>query len=122
MTTISVSLQSDRLSEAAVQDMARGLNSDLARHTDAQAELHSGPAIAHGRGEPITMGMLMVTFMTSGTAVAVVKLLQSYLQRDRSLSMTVELADGSKTTLTAASAGDIESMAKLLAAATGQSG
>ncbi len=47
--------------------------------------------------------------MTSGAAVGLFNVLKAYVERDRSVSFTVEKPDGSKTTLTAASLKDAKS-------------
>ena len=111
MAIVRLSLASDRISDAALQDRVRTLGHDIERHSDANAQPEAGTAAANTKGEPITLGVLLVTFMTSGAAVAALNVLKSYLERDRSMSMTLEKPDGSKISLTAADMGDVQDLA-----------
>ena len=110
MTRLSVGISSDTLSPTQVQEVTRALRADIERHTDAQAEIPEAAARAHHKGEPVSLGILLVTLMTSGTAVALVNVLKSYLERDHTISFTVERPDGSKITINAANLGDAETM------------
>lgn len=114
MSQLSVSLHSDALSPAQLQEMTRALRTDIERHTDARAEIPEDAAEAHHKGEPVSLGLLLVTLMTSGTAAAIVNVLKSYVERDRSVSLTVEGPDGGKTTISAATLGDAEALRAVL--------
>lgn len=112
MTMLRVELSSPQTPDIVLQDRTRALGRDIEQQSDARAELPLGAAVENSKGEPVTLGVLLVTFMTSGAAVAALNVLKSYLERDRSLAMTVEKPDGTKITLTAADMGDVEDLAK----------
>lgn len=112
MSSVRLQLRSDRLSDGTVQSLANGLHVDLGRQRDliANREVYVAPPGA--KGDSVTLGVLLVTFMTSGAAVAAINVLKSYLERDRSLSVAVKRPDGSEVTLTAADAGSAEDLAR----------
>lgn len=82
-------------------DLCRSLQSD----GGIDAEPVAGAAVAATRGEPITLGVLALSFLTSGAAAALLNVVKSYFER--SSSMTVELVrpDGAKLTVQAADMG-----------------
>jgi hypothetical protein len=53
------------------------------------------------KGEAITLGLIALTFLSGGSAVALLDVLKSYLARDSSLEMTLERNDGAKLIINA---------------------
>ncbi len=110
MTSVRLQLSSDNLSDAALQDRVRSLAYDIEKHSETSAVPDVGQTVMNAKGEPITLGLILVTFMTSGAAVAALNVLKSYLERDRSMAMTLENPDGTKIILTAANMGDVAAL------------
>jgi septum formation topological specificity factor MinE len=92
---------SKRLGPGEVQAMTRDLVASINRHTEARAAIPEGTAGADERGDPITLGMIALSFVTSGAAVALFQVIKAYFERDESLEMSFERADGRKLTIKA---------------------
>lgn len=114
MSTVSVEIASDRLDPVAIQQKVVALATDVTRHVEATAEVPAGTHVENTRGEPITLGMLLVTFMTSGAAVALLEVVKAHLERDRRISISLEAPDGSRVTLDAANMADSGALAEAL--------
>lgn len=112
MTELRLALSSATLSDAVLQERARSLATDVERTGEAHARTPTGRAVENAKGEPITVGVLLVTLMTSGTAVAVFEVVKAYLQRDRGLEVTVTRPDGTSIAITAKDAEDMASGAE----------
>ncbi|MCX6632757.1 MAG: hypothetical protein NTW28_34590 [Candidatus Solibacter sp.] len=70
------------------QELARDLVRVLNRETDITAALpEAAPAPLGSRGDPVTIGTIALTFLTGGSAVALIKVLETYL---KSLSIHAE--------------------------------
>lgn len=92
---------SERLAPDEVQAVARELVTSINRHTDTQAELPEGETQAGERGDPVTIGAIALSVITSGTAVALFQVIKAYIERDESLEMAFERPDGRKLTIKA---------------------
>lgn len=114
MTDIRLHLASDDLPPAAIQSMARDIAQAIGHKTDATAAPPVTETRPDTRGEPVTIGVLTVSFLTGGTAVALVNLLKSFFDRNRRVSFTVERPDGHKITLSAANLDDAQALAAQL--------
>jgi hypothetical protein len=88
-----------------LQRLSLDLAHSLARDGGITAETVEGSALPSTRGDAITLGVLALSFLTSGAAVALLNVFKSYFER--SAAMTVELlrADGAKLTVAAADLG-----------------
>ncbi len=92
---------SERLAPDEVQALTRELVASINRHTDTQANLPEGETGTGERGDPITLGAIALSVITSGTAVALFGVIKAYFERDKSLEMAFERADGKKMTIKA---------------------
>jgi hypothetical protein len=81
--------------------LTRDFRAVLVDETDAEAELAVGADGAGTRGDPITLGVIAVTFLTSGAAVALIKVLETYIGRRPSLEVELSRADGGKLSIKA---------------------
>ncbi len=77
--------QLDELTRSAIQ---------LFEEQGIQAARPRGAPARGEKGEPITMGVILLAIITSGTAVAVLKVAQTLLDRRRTLRFRVERDDG----------------------------
>lgn len=80
--------------------MSREVSTTLNREIDVQATLPAGPSTPGSRGEPITAGMVLMTFLSSGTAAALIHTLRSFFDRDRTLEIEIDRGDGKAFRLT----------------------
>ena len=92
---------SERLAPDEVQALTRELVTSINRHTETQAALPEGEAAAGERGDPVTLGAIALSVVTSGTAVALFQVIKAYFERDESLEMAFERPDGRKLTIKA---------------------
>ena len=97
----SLKLSSKRSSPDSLQNLTRELSASLGDSTSIAATLPEAPAEPGARGDPITLGVLALAFVTSGSAVALFGVLKAYFERDSSLEMELERADGGKMTIRA---------------------
>jgi hypothetical protein len=88
----------------------------LREESGVDAHLHHAPGRAGNKGDPITTGALVLTFLTSGAAVALVKVLEAYISRRRSVELELARPDGKKLVLKAndVSADQLEATRKVL--------
>ena len=108
MSDLTLQIQSDELSESRLQDVARSLRSDLLKYTDADVDFPQERGEAHHKGEPITIGLLLLTAMTSGTAVPFFNVLKAYFERNKGLKIKLERADGAALEIDVGSAKSAE--------------
>jgi hypothetical protein len=90
----SSELDPERLHASTIE-----LRRTIVEETDATV---SSPAVSSStgaKGDPITIGTLAVTFLTSGAAVSIFKVLESYVTRKRSIDIEVSRPDGAKFVL-----------------------
>ncbi|MGA2113797.1 MAG: hypothetical protein ABSH56_03490 [Bryobacteraceae bacterium] len=98
------------------QQLTRDLVRTLSRETDMTAALPEPAAAAPGsRGDPVTLGTIALTFLSGGSAVALIKVLETYFQRKSSLQVELKKPDGRALTINAENmaADQIEKTAKL---------
>lgn len=51
------------------------------------------------KGDPVSIGTLLLSFISSGAAVAFFNVIKSYMERDSSLEVTLQKSDGSSITI-----------------------
>jgi hypothetical protein len=83
--SIQLILTNDDLNEDSLQLLTQDLLQTLGSETDIQAEIVQGEAVQGSKGDPVTLGVLALSFITSGAAVALIGVLKSYLIRDSSM-------------------------------------
>ena len=97
--SLRVSLSAD-IPDARLVQLTRDLERDLS-HAGIQARPVEAPPAPGDRGEPITLGVLALALVTSGTAKAMIECFKAYLSRERSLSIKLKRADGMQVEVTA---------------------
>lgn len=98
---LTLSMISDELDPEDVHALSLDLGRSLGAEVGADAVPVEEVTAGSTRGDLVTIGTLAVTFLTSGAAVALLKVFKAYFER--SSSVTVELArpDGAKLTVKA---------------------
>jgi len=89
-----LALSSDRLAEDDLQSLTRELSMVLNRETDVAAALPEAPPEPGARGDATMLYTLVLTFMTSGAAVAMFQVFKSYVERNSSLQLKLKRGDG----------------------------
>ena len=80
-------LQDPELDPDDLFKLTRDLKLAIGEETDIEADVPMSAATAGSRGDPITLGALALTFLSSGAAVALIKVLQTYVARRPSLEV-----------------------------------
>jgi hypothetical protein len=99
--SIALFISSTELSDDRIQDLTLDLCGTLNRETDIEAELPKSTAKKGSRGEPITLGLILLTIIKSGSVVAFLSVLRSYLDREPSIKMSIKQEDGTEITIDA---------------------
>jgi len=98
---VLLSISSIDLDAEDVYELTLDLSRTLEQESDINAELAGGSGEVGTKGDPITVGVLILTFLTSGAAVSMFGVLKSYFERDSSLEMNLERKDGRKLAIRA---------------------
>ena len=98
---ITLSVSSKQLNDERLQTLSSDLCRSIIKETDIEAELAEGAAQRGARGEPITVGLILLTFFSSKSAVALLNVLKSYFERDSSLAVNIQREDGAKLVISA---------------------
>ena len=91
---ISLQVEAPDLADEDLQQVTRELCHAINDETEVSAEVPAGETVAGGRGEPITVGLLALTFLTSGTAVALLQVVRAYFERSAALKVALRRQDG----------------------------
>ncbi len=78
-------MSSETASDSNLQDLTRELCRDLNDKTDVAAKIPKGTPKPGEKGDPITIGTILLSFLTGGAAVAMFDVLKAYIQRNKSL-------------------------------------
>lgn len=93
--SIQLIVNNSNLSKDELQVLTGDLCQTLMKETTIQAVAEQGKSQLGGKGEPITLGVLILSFITSGSAVALIEVLKSYIMRDSSLEIEVKRGEES---------------------------
>ena len=94
--SVTLSINSSELNAEDIHELALDLSRTLEREADISAELAEGPTEAGTKGEPITVGVLILTVLKSSAVASMFSALKSYFERNSTLEMEFERSDGSK--------------------------
>lgn len=96
--SLTVTLCAD-IPDARLAQLTRELERDLSR-AGIQARPVDAPPAPGKRGEPITLGVIVLALVTSGTVKALIECVKAYLSRERALTIKVARADGAQIEIT----------------------
>uniref|UniRef100_UPI004056EE93 effector-associated constant component EACC1 n=1 Tax=Candidatus Electronema sp. TaxID=2698783 RepID=UPI004056EE93 len=97
---MKLNISSNELTDEDLQKLTRNLCDSIADETEIEAEIPSGSVAQGTKGDPITLGVLVLSFLSGGSAVALCEVFKAYFSRVPSLSIELERADGSKVKIT----------------------
>jgi hypothetical protein len=98
-TPLKLSLSADLPNERLAQ-LTRDLERDLSR-AGVHARPLEAPPVPGERGEPFTLGVLVLALVSSGTVKAMIECFKAYLSRERALTIRLMHADGIQVEVTA---------------------
>jgi len=90
---------SAEIPDTRLAQLTRDLERDLSR-AGIRAQPAEVPPIPGEKGEPITLGVLVLALVTSGTVKVLIECIKTYLSRERTLTIKVARADGVQVELT----------------------
>ncbi len=91
---VELSLASSRLNEDTIDRLTRDLSRTLIEKTEISVETPRRPASEGAKGEPVTIGVLLLAFFTRGAAIALLNVLKSYVEREPTLKISLDKPDG----------------------------
>jgi hypothetical protein len=103
--SITLSISSNELEAEDIHGFALDLCKTLSRETEVEAKLAEGPSQPGTRGEPITIGTIILNFITGGAVSSMFGVLKSYFERSPSLEMEFQRPDGKKLVIRAKNVG-----------------
>lgn len=115
MASFEIILDGETLSPAEQQSRVQQLTREIESRTDARTALARDKGDGTTKGDPLTIGAFVMTFMTSGVAVAALGVLKTWLERGRVTSATIKGMDGTEITLSNTNAEQLEELVKKLA-------
>lgn len=98
---ITLQISSTALSAEELDILTRQLAQTIGRETDISAQIPGHQAPPGAKGDPITIGALALSFLSSGAAVALIEVLKTYLGRVSNLAIEVKRTDGSQVSISA---------------------
>ena len=87
---------SSDLATEDLQNLTHELFCALNEETETTATLPEEPGEGGAKGDPITLGTIVLTALSSGTVVALFNVLRTYFERKPSLEMEFQRSDGQK--------------------------
>jgi hypothetical protein len=96
---VSLILSSKELSEEDIQELTSDLCQTIIMETDVDAKLGKGNKLDGTKGEPITIGLIVLTLIKAGAGASLFKVLGSYFEREKSLIATFRRNDGTELTI-----------------------
>jgi hypothetical protein len=99
--SLMLNLSSTDLDEEELHQLTQELCESIASETEITAEIPSGAVVQGTKGDPITLGVIVLAFLTSGSAVALFEIFKAYFNRQPSLTIKMTKADGTPFEMTA---------------------
>jgi hypothetical protein len=94
-----LSLHHDAVSDEDLQELVFSLTQAVNQETDLTARLPEEVSGPDTRGGAVTLGEIFIAALSSGTVVALLQVLKSYVERKPTLRIEIEVPDGSKITI-----------------------
>jgi hypothetical protein len=121
MTETSLTVTLANVPDARLAQLTRNLERDLSR-VGARARSVETPSVPGEKGEPVTLGVLALALVTSGTVKAVIECFKAYLNREHTLIIKLGHADGTQVEVNASNVHNPAVRETLEAAVSARSG
>ena len=93
---VKLTLLSDAVGDDALDELTRDLCATLNKETEVSAEMAEGALEPGAKGDAMSLGTLLLTFLSSGTAVALFEVAKAFFERNSNLELELERPDGAK--------------------------
>ena len=90
----TLQLAANDLSGEDLQKLTLELSKTLNDETEAKATIPEKSGGPGSKGDPITLGTIILTALSSGTVVALFNVIKSYIERKPSLELQLKSKDG----------------------------
>ena len=97
----TLQLTASDLSDEDLQKLTLELSKTLNDETEAKATMPEKPGGPGSKGDPITLGTIILTALSSGTVVALFNVTKSYIERKPSLEIELKREDGQQLNIKA---------------------
>jgi hypothetical protein len=94
-----LSLHHNGMSDEDIQELAIELKNSVNQETDLTARLPEETGGLGTKGDAVTLGQMFLAALSSGTVVALLQLLKSYIERTPKIKITIEHPDGRKMSI-----------------------
>lgn len=91
---VKLVVSSEELVDEDLQVLAADLCKSISRETDIDAKLPEGSINEKAKGEPITLGVILLYSIKFGALAALFGVLKSYFERESSLEVNIQRDDG----------------------------
>jgi len=98
---VRISVTSSRLSELDLQELTQSLRTDLSREAGLNVKLAEQTITPGAKGAEIAVGAIVLSFLASGSAVALFNVIKAYFDRDSSIEIELEELDGRRLKINA---------------------
>jgi hypothetical protein len=89
--TAALIISSSETDPHNLQEVTRDLCKTINRETDIEAAIPESPGVAGSKGDAITIGTIVLGFITGGGAVALINVLKAYIDRGSQLEVKFEM-------------------------------
>lgn len=96
-----LSLHHNDMSPEDIQELTFELKNSLHQETDLTAQLPEETGGLGTKGDAVIIGDIFIAALSSGTVVALLQVLKSYVERKPTLRIRIERPDGNKVTIAA---------------------
>lgn len=97
--SIELLISSNDLRGQALQEFTENLCETLMREAKLDAAMKKGDSYLGAKGEPITIGVIVLSFITSGAAVALLNAISAHFARSNKIEVSMSKANGDTFTL-----------------------
>jgi Effector Associated Constant Component 1 len=94
-------IRSDELDDVQLQSSVLELRRLIESETEVEAAPAKATAAPGTKGDAVTLGTLVLTFLSSGAAVSIFKVLETWLSRKRTIDLEATQPDGRKLVIKA---------------------
>ena len=98
---LTLQVSSNSLSEEKLHNLTLELAQTIGSETDISAQIPEHPPAPEAKGDPITIGTLVLTFFSSGAAIALIEVLKTYFGRASNLTIDIKRPDGHQVNISA---------------------
>lgn len=96
-----LNLHDNAMSDEDIQELTFELKNSLNQETDLTAQLPEKTGGLGIKGDVVTIGDIFIAALSSGTVVALLQVLKSYVERKPTLRIEIERPDGNKVKIEA---------------------